>query len=69
MGTSPVDDAPIALALARRHGIWRIKKDGVFYGDYRSKADGIEAANAAAGVLRQAGRSVTIVIAPIQDAP
>lgn len=63
-----MDEAPIALVLTHRHGIWRITKDGAFFGDYRCKSDGAEAAAFAAGALRREGRAVSIVIAPLTAA-
>jgi hypothetical protein len=63
-----VHDAPIVLVLQHSRGIWRITRDGAFYGDYRSKANGTEAAQSAAAAIRLTGRSVTIVLAPSKDA-
>lgn len=49
----------IQITLRRR--IWRLTLDGVFYGDYRSERHALESAEAAAVMMRQAGRSVKIV--------
>ena len=60
-------EATIAFVLAHRRGIWRVTKDGVFYGDYRTKTNGTEAVEMATSALRQAGRSVSIACAPTKD--
>lgn len=53
----------VVFVVTLRHGIWRITKDGVFYGDYRTKAHAIEGAEAARKALKQAGRTAKIVFA------
>ncbi|MGQ0534216.1 MAG: hypothetical protein ACT4OF_16225 [Caulobacteraceae bacterium] len=52
--------------IVLRHGIWRVTLDGVFYGDYRSRGDATDSAEAAAATLRSQGRIVTIV-APVNS--
>lgn len=52
--------------ITLRHGIWRVTLDGAFYGDYRSRGQAIEGADAAAATLRSQGRIVTIA-APVNS--
>ncbi|MBY0564905.1 MAG: hypothetical protein K2P58_12045 [Hyphomonadaceae bacterium] len=52
------------IKLSRR--IWRVTRDGVFYGDYRSRRHADESAEAAAETLRKQGRAVKIV-APTRE--
>jgi hypothetical protein len=46
--------------LTLRHSIWRVTLDGVFYGDYRTKRQALESAEAGAQALRDNGRHVQI---------
>lgn len=54
---------PSMIHISLRHGIWRVTLDGAFYGDYRSRGDATDSANAAAAALRGQGRIVTVVAA------
>lgn len=52
------------LQITLRHGIWRIWLDGKFFGDYRSKSEAIEAAEAAQRATAAVGRVADIVVKP-----
>lgn len=62
-----MNDMAVVLMITLRHGIWRVTKDGVFYGDYRSKGSAAEGAESAAVALRRAGRTVKLVIVPTRE--
>lgn len=53
----------LEIHLNRR--IWRVTRDGVFYGDYRTRRHADDSAEAAAAVLRAQGSTVRIV-APLE---
>lgn len=55
----------LEIHLSRR--IWRVTRDGVFYGDYRTRRYAEDSAEAAAAVLRAQRREVRIV-APLERA-
>jgi len=59
-----VPEMAVVLMITLRRGIWRITKDGVFYGDYRSKGHATEGAETAATALKRVGRAVKIVVVP-----
>jgi hypothetical protein len=63
-----VPDLAVVFLITLRHGIWRITKDGVFFGDYRSKNIAEESAETAAIALRRIGRAVKIVTLPKEQA-
>lgn len=44
------------LQITLWHGIWRIRLDGEFFGDYRSKSHALEAANTAQRAMAETGR-------------
>jgi hypothetical protein len=56
--------APIGRSIFRiqlRSGIWGVKLDGQFYGDYRTLNMAMEGVGEKARLLQAAGRSVHIV--------
>jgi hypothetical protein len=57
---------PSVIQITLRRRIWRLTLDGAFYGDYRSERHALESAEAAAVTMRQAGRSVKIIVAEWQ---
>jgi hypothetical protein len=59
-----MNDMAVVFLITLRHGIWRVTKDAVFYGDYRSRGTAVEGAESAAVALRRAGRIVKLVIVP-----
>ena len=55
--------APKSLfQLTRRHQIWRVTLDGVFFGDYRSKQQAMDGVADARRALDAAGRTVEITV-------
>jgi hypothetical protein len=56
---APADSAIFHIQL--RSGIWGVKLDGKFYGDYRAMNLAMESVEEKARSLRAAGRSVHIV--------
>jgi hypothetical protein len=52
------------LQITLRHGIWRIWLDGKFFGDYRSKSQALEAAEAAQGAMAGVGRIAEVILKP-----
>lgn len=52
------------LQIKLRHGIWRIWHDGKFFGDYRSKSQAVEAAEAAQCAMATLGKIADIVVEP-----
>ena len=63
-GSSHHDHAPIDRSIFRiqlRSGIWGVKLDDRFYGDYRALTLAMEGVEEKARSLRAAGRSVHIV--------
>jgi hypothetical protein len=52
------------LQITLRHGIWRIWLDGKFFGDYRSKIQALEAADAAQRAMATIGRIADVVVKP-----
>jgi hypothetical protein len=52
------------LQITLRHGIWRIWLDGEFFGDYRSRRQAVEAAEAAQRAMAGHGRVSDIVVTP-----
>jgi hypothetical protein len=48
--------------LALRHGIWRVTLDGVFFGDYRSKAHALDGLADARRALAAGGRSIDVLM-------
>jgi hypothetical protein len=52
------------LQINLRHGIWRIWLDGKFFGDYRSRSEAVEAAEAAKRAMATSGRIADIVVKP-----
>jgi hypothetical protein len=61
-----MNDMAAVLLITLRRGIWRVTKDGIFFGDYPSKRSATEGAEAAATILKRAGRAVKILIVPVQ---
>jgi hypothetical protein len=59
-----MNDMAVVFLISLRCGIWRVTRNGVFYGDYRSGGNAAEGAEAAAVALRRAGRIVKLVIVP-----
>jgi hypothetical protein len=59
---------PAIIEIALRRRIWRVTRDGVFYGDYRSKRHAVESAEAAALALRQTGREVRLITDAVETA-
>jgi hypothetical protein len=57
------DTAPV-IQINLRHGIWRIWLDGKFFGDYRSKSQALEAAEAAQRAMATIGRMGDVVVKP-----
>jgi hypothetical protein len=56
---APIDAATFHIQL--RSGIWGVKLDGQFYGDYREMNLAMESVEEKARALRSAGRSIQIV--------
>lgn len=56
---TPIDRSIFRIQL--RSGIWGVKLDGRFYGDYRALSLAMEGVEEKARVLQTAGRSVHIV--------
>jgi hypothetical protein len=56
---APVDRAIFRIQL--RSGIWGVKLDGKFFGDYRAMNLAMESVEEKARALRAAGRSIHIV--------
>lgn len=52
------------LQINLRHGIWRIWLDGKFFGDYRSRSQAVEAAEATQRAMATSGRIADIVVKP-----
>jgi len=52
------------LQITLRHGIWRIRLDGEFFGDYRSKSHALEAANTAQRAMAETGRIAEVAMTP-----
>lgn len=50
------------LQLTFRRGIWRVWLDSKFFGDYRTKSQAMEAAEAAKQAMSGVGRSADIVV-------
>lgn len=51
--------ARVYFEIKERHGIWSVKRDDVFYGDFITEADAEAAADAAVtSVIAQGGRAV-----------
>jgi hypothetical protein len=58
----PVAPAKVSVFhIQLRSGIWGVKLDGKFYGDYRAMNLAMEAVEEKAHALRAAGRSIQIV--------
>jgi hypothetical protein len=61
-GAEPVAPAKVSVFhIQLRSGIWGVKLDGKFYGDYRAMNLAMEGVEEKARSLRAAGRSVHIV--------
>jgi len=61
-GTEAVASANASVFhIQLRSGIWSVKLDGRFYGDYRAQTLAMEGVEEKAHALRTAGRSVQIV--------
>ena len=58
---SPPGDAVFQIQL--RTGIWGVKLDGIFYGDFRSLRSATESVEEKARGIRTTGRGVQIMIA------
>jgi len=56
-----VSEPASVLRITFGRGIWRVTLDGAFYGDYRTRGNAIEGADAAANALRAKGRKITIL--------
>ena len=54
--------------VTQRHGIWRVTLDGMFFGDYRSKAGAVAGIGESEQALGAEGRFVKIVM-PEEEAP
>lgn len=52
------------LQITLRHGIWRIWLDGRFFGDYRSRRQAVESAEAAQRAMAALGKRADVVVAP-----
>ena len=52
-----------AFEVLQRHGVWRVNRDGRFFGDYRNKTAAVGAAVAAAilPATRDAAAAVTVI--------
>jgi hypothetical protein len=53
---------PSTFELKVHHGIWRVTLDGLFFGDYRSKANAVEGIGESQRALAGAGRFVKIIM-------
>jgi hypothetical protein len=60
---------PVKLQITRRHGIYRVTRDGVFHGDYTRKLWAVESAEEIARTLRKQGRQAEILLLDGQAAP
>jgi hypothetical protein len=56
---------PITFRINLYHGIWRVMRDGAFFGDYRSRNHAVEGAEEAIRILTEAGRTAKLT----RDAP
>jgi hypothetical protein len=52
----------VKFEITRRHGIYRVTRDGVFYGDYTKQVWARESAEEAARDLSKQGRRAEIVV-------
>lgn len=55
---------PSTLQITLRHGIWRVWRDGKFFGDYRARDYALDAAQAEQRRAAKSGGSVSILITP-----
>jgi hypothetical protein len=53
---------PSVFQVGQRHGIWCVKLDGVFFGDYRTKSLALAGVAEAKTALDAAGRAVKVVM-------
>ena len=51
---------PITFRINLYHGIWRVMRDGAFFGDFRSRSHAVEGAEEAIRILTEAGRSARL---------
>jgi hypothetical protein len=56
-----IANSVISITITLRHAIWRVWRDGVFYGDYRSKQLAIDAAEELARSLAACGITARII--------
>lgn len=56
-----IDTLAISITITLRHAIWRVWRDGVFCGDYRSKGLAEEAADDLRRSLAALGRTARVV--------
>lgn len=52
------------LHITLRHGIWRVWHEGKFFGDYRSKTQAVDAAEAAQRAMATRGKIAQVVVEP-----
>lgn len=55
------DPARAVFVIQARSGVWNVKLDGKFYGDYRREDHAVQGAAEKADVLRSSGIAVEIV--------
>ena len=56
-----------ALDVRRHHGVWRVTRDGAFYGDYPVKQSAMDAAQSAARLPLTRATAATVLVCEDED--